>query len=217
MRRCPVLAGAVTALFLAACAPWTVRPIDDKADEQPTPTARNPAQYVESIWSSKLVPAVLNSAVDARTLLDALARSPDAGRAQFGHREANGPWYFIVKGEGRVVSVDTKSRAGSMLVDIPPFDGHGDVSVQIGPVLRGTSLRDATGIVHFSDFVNQLQFADAANAMNDRVLKSVLTSLSPATLIGRIVRFAGTASAEPGEQPPIRDLVPAQLTTEQRP
>jgi predicted lipoprotein len=120
-----------------------------------------------------------------------------------------------VKGTGRVLSVDTRSRNGLLLVDVAPLDRRPDISIQIGPVLRGTSLRDATGIVHFTDFINQLQFADVANELNARVLRTVLAPLTPPALAGRTVAFAGTASMDDGGQPPIRDLVPIKLSVEE--
>ncbi|SPE38614.1 putative Periplasmic lipoprotein [Candidatus Sulfopaludibacter sp. SbA3] len=193
---------AALLLCAAACsAPWTVRPIEETKPQ---------AVSAGALWESKILPAILVSAVDARVLLD----SADP-QAQFGHRQDNGPVYFIVKGSGRVTSVDTHSRVGIAFVDIAPFDGKPDVSIQIGPVLRGSSLRDATGLVHFSDFVNQLQYADAANELNDHVLKNVLARIDAATLKGRSVTFSGTVAAEaksdPKIEPALRELVPAQL------
>jgi predicted lipoprotein len=109
-----------------------------------------------------------------------------------------------------------RSRAGLALVDVPPFDQKPDISIQIGPVLRGTSLRDATGLVHFTDFLNQLQFADVGNELNDRVLKTVLAPLDIPKLKGRTVSFAGTLAAEAKAEPPLRELVPVKLTPEER-
>jgi predicted lipoprotein len=226
-------------LGLGSCVPWTVRPIDAEKEAPEGPAAVSPAAYVDSIWAAKLVPAVLNAAVDARTLMDALAASPEDAQVRYGHREANGPMYFIVKGAGVVTSVDARSRNGLAFVDLAPFDRRADLSIQIGPVLRGTSLRDATGIVRFTDFVNQLQFADVGNELNDRVLKTVLASLDKAKLKGSVVTFAGTLAAEPlagrqsafprgdpaaayrvtGEdqaEPPLRELVPVTLVVEER-
>jgi predicted lipoprotein len=204
-------------LALGSCVPWTVRPIDDEKDASYQPVAAtNPAAYVDSIWASKLLPAIANSAVDARTLLDALARSPEDAQTRFGRRETNGPVYFVVKGEGRVTAVDTRSRAGLALVDVAPFDQKPDLSIQIGPVLRGMSLRDATGLVRFTDFLNQLQFADAGNQLNDRVLKNVLAPLDTSKLKGRFISFAGTLAAEGKAEPPLREIIPVQLAVEQR-
>jgi predicted lipoprotein len=173
-----------------------------------------PARYVDAMWDSKLVPTILNSAVDARTLLDALKTSPADALSRYGHGAANGPAYFQVKGEGLVMSVDMHSRVGVALVDIPPLDHQPDVSIQIGPVLRGTALRDATGLVRFSDFVNQLQFADVANELNDRALKTVLSTVDPAGLKGKTVSFAGAVAADPSAAPPLREVTPVRLTVE---
>jgi len=159
----------------------------------------------------------VNSAVDARTLLDALARSPEEAQTRYGRREANGPVYFLIKGEGRLTAVDTRSRVGLALVDVAPFDQKPDLSIQIGPVLRGMSLRDATGLVRFTDFVNQLQFADVGNELNDRVLKTVLAPLDKSKLKGSFISFAGTLVAEGKTEPPLREIVPVRLTAEERP
>jgi len=208
-------ATAVCALSLTSCVPWTVRPIEDK-DVAVGPVAANPVEYVDSIWNTKLLPAVLNGAVDSRALLDALAASPADAAQRYGHREANGAVYFLVKGRGTVTAVDTRSRMGLALIDLAPYDGRPDISIQIGPVLRGTALRDATGIVRFSDFVNQLQFADVGNELNSRVLKTVLSTLDVTTLKGRVISFAGALAAPEGNaEPPLRELVPLRLAIEE--
>ena len=214
--RAPGFAASVLAISLAACVPWTVRPIGDEKGTVSGTTVVSPAEYVASIWSAKLVPAIVNGAVDARTLLDALAASPGDAAQRFGHHGDNGPVYFLVKGRGIVTAVDTHSRMGLALLDVAPFDGHADLSIQIGPVLRGTALRDATGIVRFTDFVNQLQFADVGNELNSRVMKLVLAPLDTSKLKGRTLAFTGALAApESGGEPPLRELVPVQLTLEE--
>jgi predicted lipoprotein len=209
-------AAAALSFTLGACVPWTVRPIDADKESSGAQSAVTPQAYVDTIWAAKLLPAVLNSAVDARTLLDALARSADDALSHYGHREPNGPVYFIVKGEGIVLSVDTRSRAGLALIDVAPFDQKADLSIQIGPVLRGTALRDATGIVRFTDFVNQLQFADVGNELNDRVLKTVLAPIDRTKLKGSVIGFAGAVAAEANAEPSLRELVPVELIVEER-
>jgi predicted lipoprotein len=201
-------------LILSACVPWTVRPLESETSAATSSAALTPARYVDAMWDSKLLPAILNSAVDARTLVDALKTSPGDALSRYGHQEANGPAYFQVKGEGVVTSVDTRSRVGLALVDIPPLDHQPDVSIQIGPVLRGTALRDATGLVRFTDFVNQLQFADVANELNDRVLKTVLSPVGRAALKGKTVTFVGAVAAEPDAAPPLREVMPIRFKVE---
>lgn len=203
----------VLSLGLASCVPWTVRPIGSEKEEPAgSPATSSPVAYVDSIWTSRLLPAITQNAVNARALLDALAASPEQAETRYGHSDANGPVYFIVQGEGVVTSVDTRSRNGVALIDIAPFDQRPDLSIQIGPVLRGASLRDATGIIRFTDFVNQLQFADVGNELNGRVLKTVLAHLDTSTLKGRTITFAGTLAAERKADPPLRELIPVKLT-----
>jgi len=213
MSRVCLVCAIVFLLGAGACTPWTVRPIEAES----APAAERPVRYVDSIWNSKLLPAVLNGAVEARTLLDALVKSPADALTRFGHREANGPSYLLVKGEGVVTKVDTQSRVGLALIDVAPYDGKPDLSIQIGPVLRGTSLRDATGVIRFTDFVNQLQFADVANELNDRLLKTVLSGIDPATLKGKRVSFAGTAAADPAKETffPLNELTPVRFMIEE--
>ena len=194
---------------LTGCVPWTVRPIEDTTASG-AKGAITPAAYVDQIWTSRLLPAIESSAVEAPALLHSLQQGSSTARAQFARPNANAASYWIVKGQGRVIAVDQRSRNGLVMVDVAPFDGRPDVSIQIGPVLRGTSLRDATGLVRFTDFLNQLHFADVGNELNDRVLKSVLAPLEVKALKGRQVSFLGTAAADEGA-PPIHALVPVRL------
>ena len=72
------------------------------------------------------------------------------------------------------------------------------VAIQVGPVLRGTALRDALGFVRFTDFVNQFDFAAVANALNERVLTTVLGPVDVRGLSGQRVSFTGAVSATRG-------------------
>ena len=66
--------------------------------------------------------------------------------------------------------------------------------LQVGPVLRGTAIRDALPTVSFDQFVNQIQYAEVATTLNARVEAEVLESLDRETLVGRRVRFAGATT-----------------------
>lgn len=163
------LAVAVPGLaLLASCVPWTVRPIDDR---QSGPF--NAERYVDSIWSSKVLPAAAQAA-------DLAPTAPTAPT--------------LVKGEGKVLRVDTTSRSGLIFLDLAPYDGRADAQLQIGPVIRGTALRDALPFIQFSQFTNQLEFARVGNALNDRVVRTVLAGLSTEGLAGRVVSFTGAAA-----------------------
>jgi len=120
----------------------------------------------------------------------------------------------IVEGSGRVLDVDVSSRSGIASVEIDIPGGTDQVRLQIGPVLRGTSIRDALPGVSFDQFVNQIQYADVANALNARVERELLASLEREALRGRRVRFVGMTTL--GEDPPLT-VTPVRLGTDVEP
>jgi predicted lipoprotein len=150
-------------------------------DEETPPAQRSdPISYVESIWDSQLLPAVTKNALDL-----ASARSSQAA--------GEGP-LFLVRGKGLVLQHDTRSRSGKLLIDVEPLDGEADFAVLVGPVILGTSLRDAVGFINFTDFANQLAFADVANELNRRVLETVVARVDLDALQGSPVTFQGACT-----------------------
>ena len=64
------------------------------------------------------------------------------------------------------------------------------VSVQVGPRSRARR-SDAVGFIEFGQFVNQVEYADAATALNNQVKAQVLEDLDPASLKGKKVQVHG--------------------------
>jgi predicted lipoprotein len=188
-------AAALLLLYLlcfTACKPWTIRPIDSGAQKPAVATQQfNADAYVDSIWESKLVPMVIEKAIDLSTLLTAFDADLEAARKQYGHDEAGGAAHFIVKGEGRVSRVNSSSQNRTLSINLPSYKGKTEVVLQIGPVFRGTAIRDAVGFIQFNQFVNQLQFADVGNKLNDRVATAVVKDFDLATAQGKPVSFYG--------------------------
>jgi predicted lipoprotein len=177
---------------LTACKPWTIRPIDS-GEKTTAASARefNADAYVDSIWQSKVVPLALEQAVDLSALLAAFDADPEAAKKQYGRGEAGGATHFIVKGEGRVSRANSSSQNRTISISLPNYKGKTEILIQVGPVFRGTSIRDAVGFIEFNQFVNQLQFADVGNKLNDRVLTSVVNDFDLATAQGKQVSFYG--------------------------
>jgi predicted lipoprotein len=76
-------------------------------------------------------------------------------------------------------------------LDVPGLPNGTSVSLQIGPAINGTALRDASGAVEFGEFTNQVEYADAATALNSEMREQVLAELDPASLAGKQVSFVG--------------------------
>src|SRR5262249_44460236 len=147
--------------------PWTIRPI---AEESNRPF--DAKEYVAKIWDARVL-----STLRSRAVAFSLSGRPDHATP--------------VTLDGVVVAVNTTSRVGTAAIDVMPTDGRPDAQLMIGPVIRGTALRDALDFIQFTDFTNQIQFADVANALNDRVLATALKHVETSDLKGRHVQVLG--------------------------
>jgi len=182
------------ALALAACDVATVRkldPVTGKAIIEEEHQAFDANTFVSTNWSSRVVPEVQKRAVPLPTLLRALASDRAAAVARYGNGGTGGRASFLVTGTARVLDVDTTSRAAVARLDVEPYDGTPDAELQIGPVLRGTALRDALPFIHFDDFTNQMEYASVSRVLHQRIADSVLAKVERATLPGRTIQFSG--------------------------
>jgi predicted lipoprotein len=179
---------AVPVVLLAIVRPWTIRPIDSA-----TPRIFDSSAFASTAW-----PKLEREANLTATDVSQAAASPAApAKARF------------VKGVGRVAAIDQRSRVGVMRVQL--LNAGPIVAIQIGPVIRGTALRDASSFIQFSDFTNQFEFAGAANALNDYALRTVITPLPLATLEGRVVSFVGAVGQSPRREDGAIEIVPVRL------
>jgi predicted lipoprotein len=201
----PILAAAAI-LSLAGC---KILPTPTEEDVAAAAHTFNPDKMVDEIWGSKVIP-YLQQKAGPFTEVDALARSDaKAAGGKYGNpkKQANSPWTYAARVEGRIVASNTKSRAGSIDVDVDG-DGKADMRAQIGPALRGTALRDVLDFVNFNEFVNQIDFAQYGKAFNTYSDRTVLSKLPREGLEGRTVKLLGAYVPATGADLPL--LTPAE-------
>lgn len=179
---------AVAALVLAILFGTEYRPLD--APSAGEAQKFDPARYGADTYQSKVVPAIQQSATPLPDLFAALTADKEAAGREYGHRQGTGPYSFAVKGEG----VAGKTTGSLMLVTGTGLPAQTRVSLQVGPAVNGTALRDAAGFIAFGQFLNQVEYADAATALNNQMRASVLADLNPAELEGERITFTGAFS-----------------------
>jgi predicted lipoprotein len=151
----------------------------------------SPAKYVESIWSAKILPTAEKDSVQAQLLLAALRANPAAAEKRYGHYAVEGgPPSFLVRGSGYVTAVHPGSLGAAADVAFAPA-GKPAFSIQLGPILTGTDVRDALPFINFNQFVNQVQYGQVAVAINAKITQTALAKLTPAKLKGQHVSFTG--------------------------
>ncbi|MCE0495984.1 DUF2291 family protein [Vibrio salinus] len=72
----------------------------------------------------------------------------------------------FVSFQGIVNSVDDSSMRATMDV----VSGQKNIVLQIGPIVRGNSVRDASSFINFDDFKNQVQFARLSKELNKKAM-----------------------------------------------
>jgi predicted lipoprotein len=171
----------------------------------------DPKAQVGDIWSAKVLPALQSKAGEFVALRTAMKANLDAAGAKHGHRERGegAPWNFSTRLRGVIVELDVESSAGRMGVDVDG-DGKADAQVQIGPILRGTSLRDSLPFISFTAYSNQVEFAQLANAFNDHAYASAMKALPRSSLNGKTVELLGTFTTSDADEIPA--ITPAQIT-----
>lgn len=194
-RLIPVVAGAI---LLTACAGVPgVYTVERQGDAVPGATGTagpfDPVAYADGVWTTD-VPKAVAAAVPAETLFAALAQDREAAQTKYGHSQGSGsPWSFVVSGTATVAEVDSSGPSALLVLD-QTWAPASAVAIQVGPAMLGTAVRDSLGTVDFSTFTNQIDFADVATELNNRVKKDVVGSFDPASAVGKKVTFVGAFS-----------------------
>ena len=163
--------------------------------------------FARENWDSKVLPVIQENLVPLDELRTALSADAKAASEKHGLRptgEAN-PWNFAVSGEGQIIDAKLDSRAAKLEVDTNG-DGEADVTLQLGPIIRGTALRDAMPFIVFTDFRDQIEFAKLATALNAMAHAGI--TKPEGEVIGQTVRFEGIFTLK---DPAKIELVPVKL------
>ncbi|MFV0358273.1 DUF2291 family protein [Tropicimonas sp.] len=151
------------------------------------------AALAAETYEPKLLPYMDEKAQDIGAVIAAVAQDLDAAGESLGIPKSSegSPWNFVATGNGTVVASKRDSRAATLDVDIDG-DNAADLAIQLGPVVKGTALRDATTFYVFTDFRDQIEFAKLGRALNDAA--SAAIDIPEGDLIGATVAFTGAFS-----------------------
>lgn len=158
------------------------------------------AALLEKTYDSELLPLIAEKVQTTGDLRRALAGGLEAAGPSFGNRGSGegAAWNFAVKGEGKVVEANLTSRARKAMLDTDG-DGKADLTLQLGPVIKGSSLRDVAPFYRFGDFRDQIEFAKLARALNDRASAALV--VPEGELAGKSVSFTGTVDLKAATDP----------------
>ena len=163
---------------------------------------------IDQVWQQKLVPQLTAEAKPLAVLMKSLqsAKDFDSACQSYGYRsQAENPCVFSVTVRGEVTALNTTSRSGKMSVR----DESGDtVTIQAGPIIRGTALRDAYKGASYQDFNDQVLFGDYGKAINQQAA-SLMQKFKPG--VGDKVTVVGVFSSWDIPQS-LPDITPAAIS-----
>ncbi|MCY0096880.1 DUF2291 family protein [Hoeflea ulvae] len=210
MMRTPLLTLCAVAVFALSGCKLVKNPADGEQAVSAGASGDNvrTEQRIADTFETQLLPWVEDKALDFAALKAALAQGLDAAGEAHGNRGsgAGAAWNFAVTDTGTVVSANLESRARIADLDIDG-DGAADITVQLGPVIRGNALRDFAPFYNFDDFRDQIEFAKLGRALNDRI--SAMLELPEGDLIGRSMAFIGVVPLKKADEAMI--LTPTRL------
>ncbi len=149
------------------------------------PQIFDPTSYGQETFPKQQA-AIVAKAVPGATLAAALSADVATATKQYGVAGGTGP-EFAVSLTGKA----TTSTSGIYIVQVPDLPTGLSIRVQTGPAINGTDIRDATGTVAFGQFTNQIDYQNAASALNAEMKKQVLAPLDTASLSGKTLTVVG--------------------------
>ena len=115
-------------------------------------------KVASTIWVSKVMPFANSNALSWQQVKQ--QSQPATGKNSQSH---------FVRFSGKVVAVDTEGREGTIKIAV-----EGDEqALQLGPIVKGNAIRDASTFIRFEDFKNQVQYAQLSKALSKRALQDV--------------------------------------------
>ncbi|MFV0447087.1 MAG: DUF2291 family protein [Vibrio sp.] len=133
-----------------------------KLDENGKPIIPMSAEEAASLQN--LTPDVLAE----RFWGDILKEAQSGASVSIKDHHVDGKASEFVRINGVVSSVDDSQKAATMIVT----QEQSEVVVQIGPIIRGNSIRDAVSFINFDDFKNQVQFARLSKELNKKAMEN---------------------------------------------
>ncbi|MCK3658209.1 hypothetical protein A4G18_05670 [Pasteurellaceae bacterium Pebbles2] len=109
---------------------------------------------------------------------------------------------YFVKFRGTIESIDEKSKSKNIKVNL----GKNIISIQVGDITKGNAIRDASALISFDQFKNQIQFSKLSKELNKNAIKALIKIDN--TAIGKKIEVLSALTIKNDQ---IQDAVPLNI------
>ncbi|WP_320123010.1 DUF2291 family protein [uncultured Sphaerochaeta sp.] len=163
-----------------------VVPLDEKgnplilADEQSE-------DYLEGRWDT-ILEEIDDNTIELTSLLQNGNGNFIENIDDFGSGSKN---ILTVSGTAQIESVNTDSRAGFLTIKPIGYIGEYTFRLQIGPIFKGSTIRDGLSSIGFSDFDNQMDWSSLSGEIMEKLYDSSIAQLEFSSTEGKMLDFIG--------------------------
>lgn len=152
-------------------------------------------------WKTTIIPGLEEQAVDLSEFLTKANGNIESLSNEYGKRaQADSAVSFTVKGSGEVVEINTESRGGYIKVKLDDYNGSEVIKLQIGPVFKGTAVRDSSYDVKFEDYKNQVDYAAVSKNIHDIISETIIGKIDIESLKGKSISFEGCFTLDKNDE-----------------
>ncbi len=186
--------GAAIAVVVAAYMFGTATYVEEGQEAKLTgEVAFDPLSVAKDFWATKSKDYFAQNAVDLVTLVNEANGDFKSVAGKYGHYSMgdSGELSFIVKGQGTVTAVKNKLRAGYLGLAVDGVTAN-DVTLQIGPVFKGSAVRDSISLLSYKDYKNQIEWANISQALHEMILSEIISPIDMNAAEGKTAEFIGS-------------------------
>ncbi len=186
-------------LMLTSCRLFTIVPIEENDSQKGSKISSGEKavdvnKYIEDKWDSVIVKEINERKQSLTKILSEASGGWDEVCSKYGIKKGDigSKYNFIVTDTAQVKEVNTESKAGFIVISLNGVNTDYTLKIAIGPVLKGTAIRDSLKGINFNDFVNQMDYANLANELNKKGNENSVGNIDVNTLNGKTITFTGS-------------------------
>ncbi len=151
------------------------------------------SKNVAGFWETQAVPELLKKAVPLVQLIDESKGDFTSLASKYGKYSmgTSGELSFTVSAEGEVSEVNIEKKAGYIILKLSDYDGPYTIKVQVGPVYKGSAVRDSLNSIRYDDYTNQVDWAAVSQNIHKEIQKAVIDELDIPSLQGKKITLTG--------------------------